>query len=189
MVDAPVASDRAADVARRLADFERLRLPLRMTVRQTPDGLGIDIPPQRNPFIIGFMLLWLAGWAAGALFGLGEVSSLSMPGILVLVWLIPWTLAGLFALRFLVWQLFGREQLFFTAGALVRERRMPWLNRRRVVMGSDIRKVTADAPDRDVFGLGTVRVEMDGGSLRIGSGLGRHESELVADLIREHAAG
>jgi hypothetical protein len=183
----PASDEKVAEVEQRIADLQRFRLPLRITVRQTEDGLGISIPPQRSVPLVGFLLVWLAGWSFGMRFGLASVSTFRMPDLLFLIWSIPWTASGLAVLYVALWQLFGREQLFFTAGALVREWWMPGLRRRRVVMGSEIREVTVKRPENDLAGLGTIQVKTATGSFWIGSGLGHHEAELVADLIREQA--
>lgn len=188
--EAPSAASRWTEADRLIADTERLHGPLRIFVRRTDDGLGVHIPPQRSIAVLLFLSVWLCGWAAGEHFAYREIagSGFRLPGILILVWAVPWTAGGLAVVWVVLWQLFGRESLFFTAGALVREWSLLWQNRRRVVMGSDILSVKADGPGGDLWGLGTIKVRIaNGRQMRIGSGLDVKEAELVAALIEEHA--
>lgn len=172
-----------------LADIERLHGKLRISIKQTDDGLGIYIPPQRSVAVILFLSVWLVAWGAGEAFAFREIvgGGFRLPGVLLLIWAIPWTLGGLAVSWVILWQLFGKERLFFTAGALVREWQMLWQKRRRVVMGDEIRQVKSDGPASDIAGLGTIKVETTGRSMRIGGGLGSKEAELVASLIRAKA--
>ncbi len=176
-------------VNRLVADMQRLRGPLRISVRQTEDGLGIYIPPSRKIATILFLMVWLGGWAAGQYFAVGELwrSGFRLPGVVLIVWIIPWTLGGIGVIWVILWQLFGQERLFFTAGALVREWSLLGQGRSRMVMGSDIRSVKVDGPGGDLWGMGTIKVETTGKSMRIGSGLELYEAEFVATLIRDQA--
>lgn len=187
--DPPAPVDWMERVGRLVADAERLHGPLRISVRQTPDGLGIHIPPQRSIAVTLFMMVWLGGWAAGEAFAWREIvgGGFRLPGLFMLIWAIPWTLAGLGVMWVILWQIFGRERLYFTAGALVREWNLLWQNRRRVVLGSEIVSVKVHNSGSDIAGLGTIKVETTGKSMSIGSGLDVKEAELVAALILDQA--
>lgn len=176
-------------VNRLVSDIERLRGPLRISVRQTEDGLGIYIPPPRNIFAVGFLMAWLCGWAVGEYFAASELvrGGIGLSDLFLLIWIIPWTIGGMGVLWVILWQLFGQERLFFTAGALVREWSLLGQSRSRAVLGKEIVSVKVDGPGGDLGGLGTIKVETSGKSMRIGSGLDRHEAELVATLIRDQA--
>ena len=185
------AVDRAAEVRRLLADIERLRGGLRIAIRQTDDGLGIHIPPARRIGPVLFLSFWLCGWAVGEYFALAELlrSGLAAPDLFLLVWIVPWTIGGALVIWTIVWQLFGVERLYFTAGALVREWGLLALRGRRVLPGSVIREVTiSTGSGPDLAGLGTIRVATTGRPMRIGNGLSKYEAELVAKLIRDAAA-
>jgi len=187
--DGPVGG--RIDEARRLiADGQRLG-KLRITARFTDDGLGIHIPPSRQAFGVAFMMLWLCGWAAGELFAIRQLATGPFwgPDLFLLIWLVPWTAAGAGVLWIILWQLFGVEQLFFTADALVREWGLLGVRGRRVVLGADIVDVTvSNRSGTDVVGLGTIRVTTSGRTMRIGNGLSAYEADLVARLIRDAAA-
>ena len=180
----------ASDVNRLIEDMERLRGKLRIAIRQTEDGLGIHIPPPRRFGLVAFLCLWLCGWVAGVVFALGQFvkGGIGFPDLFLLIWLVPWTLGGAAVFFAVVWQLFGVERLFFTADTLVREWGVPGFSRRRVVPGAEIVSVRVDDKmANDFAGLGAISVTTTGKSMRIGSGLERHEAELVALLI-ENAA-
>lgn len=184
--------DAPSGAARLIADTERLRGKLRITVRHTEDGLGIHIPPARQLPVVAFMLLWMGGWAAGEYFAIGELlsSGFRLPGLFVLLWLVPWTLGGAGVFWVICWQLFGVERLFFTAGALVREWSLLGFGGRRVLHGSDIVSVSVDdKASNDLAGFGTIKVGTAGRTMRIGSGLPDYEAQLVAELIRQAVAG
>jgi hypothetical protein len=182
---------RAAEVERLISDMKRLRGPLRIAVRHTDDGLGIYVPPPRRIGPVLFLCCWLAGWAAGEYFAVTEFlrGGFSVPSLFLLIWIVPWTMGGAAVIWACLWQFFGEERLFFTAGALVREWNLFAQRRRRVVMGSEILSVEVDGAGSDLAGLGTVKVATTGKAMRIGSGLDIHEAELVAELIRQQSAG
>lgn len=189
--ESPPAEDRRAEVTRLIADIERLRGGLRIAVRETDDGLGIHIPPGRKFGLVLFLMVWLCGWAAGEFFALKELLTGPVfgPQLFLLVWIIPWTAGGLLVLWTILWQLFGVERLFFTAGALVREWGLLGFGGRRVLGGEEIAEISVDASKgNDVAGFGTIKVATSGRTMRIGSGLSDYEAELVAKLIRDAAA-
>ena len=177
--------DVAAEVRRRLSDMERLRGPLRIIVRNTQDGLGISIPPGRNIAVVLFLLLWLCGWAAGETFAIQELlRGPLVVKLFMLLWGGIWTLGGLGVMWVILWQLFGREQLFFTGGALVREWSLLGYRNRRVVMGEAIQSIKVAVGASDLAGIGTIHVRTAEKTLRIGSGLSPEEAEFISDLIR-----
>ena len=183
-----VADARNEAVGRLIADAERLYGKLRIAILNTPDGLGIHIPPKRSIGLVLFLLVWLGGWAAGERFALTELwqSGFRLPGVVLLIWIIPWTIGGLAVIWLVLWQLLGTERLFFTGGALVRELSILGFVRRRVLMAEDIRSVDADSAGNDLAGLGTIKVRTSEKTMRIGSGLEAREAAIVAEVIRLH---
>ncbi|WP_127523131.1 hypothetical protein [Mesorhizobium sp. Z1-4] len=180
----------ADDVGRLIADIERLRGGLRISVRRTADGLGVHIPPSRKILAVLFLSFWLCGWAVGEYFVLREIirSGFSGPNFFLIAWIVPWTVGGVTVLWTILWQLFGVERLFFTANALVREWGLLSFRGKRIVEGSDIREVSVvKGASNDLAGIGTIKVTTAGRAMRIGSGLSDYEAELVAKLVRDAA--
>jgi hypothetical protein len=178
-------------IQRMIDDVERLR-GLRISIRRTDDGLGIYIPPSRSLFAVAFMCVWLCAWGVGEWFALSQLLSgpLWGPDLFLLVWIIPWTIGGGAVLWATLWQVFGVERLFFTAGALVREWSVLGLGGRRVVNGTDIIEVRVDnSKGNDLAGFGTIKVKTKGRAMWIGSGLDSYGADLVAAIIRDAAAG
>ena len=181
----------SGDIDKLIADVERLRGKLRISVLRTGDGLGILVPPARRFAPVAFLLFWLCGWAMGEYFALSELlrGGLSAPDLFLLIWLVPWTLGGAGVLWVVGWQLFGVERLFFTANALVREWSLLGMGNRRVVHGAEFVSVKVDGKmSSDLAGIGSVQVTTTGKPMRIGSGLDRYEAELVASLIEGAAS-
>ena len=183
--DQPVVG---SSTVRMIADLQRLRGPLRLSVRETADGLGIHIPPARKWPMVLFIAVWLCGWAAGEVFAISELLSGGIAGLFLIIWIVPWTIAGLACMWVIGWQLFGVERLYFTAGALVREWSMLGFGGQRMLQGADIVSVKVDNNvSNDIAGIGVVKVTTAGKTMRIGNGLPDYEAQLVAELIREAA--
>lgn len=161
----------------------------RVTIRETADGLGIHNPSHRIVPVILFLLLWLGGWSAGEYFALNEILSggMSEADWFLIFWVTFWTIGGLAAWSFLLWQLFGVEQLFITGGAVVHEIGLWRLLRRRVypldrVSGFQLSsKPTArNSTNR--------AITFKAGSETAGFGIGmsREEAETALAAIRRH---
>ncbi|MBX3531011.1 MAG: hypothetical protein KF849_10410 [Rhizobiaceae bacterium] len=101
--------------------FPKSTEPLRITIRETADGLGVHVPSVKQIFAIVFILLWLGGWAAGEWFALYEIyrNGFSISSAFLIFWVTIWTIGGMGAAFGVLWQLFGSERLFITAGAVV----------------------------------------------------------------------
>jgi hypothetical protein len=162
----------------------------RVTIRETDDGLGIHNPTRRQMPLIIFLLLWLGGWSFGEYFALSEIFSSGTPlaaDLFLIFWVTFWTLGGLAAWWFVLWQMFGVEQLFITGGAVVHEIGLWKLRRRRVfaldeVSGFDLsgQQTAANSTSR--------AISFKAGSKAHGFGVGmsREEAETALAAIRRH---
>lgn len=92
----------------------------RAAVNDGPDGLELVIPAPRIWPLIGFLLLWLAGWAAGESFALRQVLMPAPAGARAFlgVWLAFWTLGGGFAISACAWMIGGHERVRLGTDAL-----------------------------------------------------------------------
>lgn len=133
--------------------FEPLEKP-RSKVRDEPGGLLIEIPSRVNWFAAVFLTAWLGGWA------MGEVTVLRrllFPGdnepfsFFSLFWIIGWTVGGVVAGFSLLWMIAGKERVLLGSDALVVQRAVLGLGRKRsydVSLISRLRVAPVESPDR-----------------------------------------
>jgi hypothetical protein len=96
----------------------------RATITETPEGLRVVIPTQRNWFLLVFLTLWLAIWlGAGPLVFASLLASLGRqpPGEMLFraVWLCGWAAGALWAGYTWLRTVVGREVIEVSGAALV----------------------------------------------------------------------
>ncbi len=164
----------------------------RITIRETPDGLGIYNPTRRNVGVVLFLMLWLTGWAVGEVFAAHALLSdeAGFAGLFLLVWLTFWTIGGFFAISVVLWHLFGVEKLFITGGALVREIGFWNVTRRKVWPIDAVANIRAvNPPGKDagsMFSPGGIAFEVDGKSRSFGVQLDKAERMAALEAIQRH---
>jgi|SRR6478609_7806909 len=92
------------------------------------NGLIIEIPSKKNWFLIFFFSIWLGGWTMGMLFGapLALFSGFAIEGpfsFFPILWIIGWSVGGFFAIRKWLWMVAGKEILTFEPGTLTMRKR------------------------------------------------------------------
>jgi hypothetical protein len=120
----------------------------RATITDSPEGLEIVLPAPRIWLVVGFLLLWLAGWVTGEIFA---VRQLLAPGpiqarLFLVAWLALWTLGGGTALSIAVWMLVGHERVRLRPDALTIQREAFGLGPKRVYALDHIRDLRALDP-------------------------------------------
>ena len=94
---------------------------------RTANGLGVKIWAKRSNFSIALLIIWLLVWAVGgpiAAKGIFADDIGNSVNVFLVIWVIGW-IVGLLAVVFIIlWQLYGYEMLFVTAGAFVIEFRL-----------------------------------------------------------------
>lgn len=169
----------------------------RVTIRETPDGLGIYVPAERNWPLIGFLLLWLAGWALGETLAIADIvtSGNLVSNAFLIVWVSLWTVGGGLALAVLVWQFFGTERLFITGGALVHAAGIGFVRRQAVHALGDLgpprigvigeaRKYST--PRKGEGPVKAIIFEAGDRSVRFGAGMNDEERSLALAAILRH---
>ena len=80
--------------------------------------LQIIIPSRKNWFNILFLAVWMGGWYMGESSVINELFSSDNNGFnsFMLLWLVGWTIGGLFAITILLWSLFGQETIQIDQG-------------------------------------------------------------------------
>lgn len=177
----------------------------RAVFRDTPEGLGITIPAERNVMMLLMVAFWVAGWAVGEgivvrqLFFSGP-QRLDFGAVFLVLWLTGWTLGGFVAVRAWLWNAFGTERLVLRPATLAitravlglgRERRydLPGISNLRVVTsahGGRARSAPRDQPP----GGGSVAIGFDygGDTVYFGKGLDESEADLIVDRLKARHA-
>jgi hypothetical protein len=104
----------------------------RAAVVDQPEGLTIVVPAPRVWPVIGFLLLWLGGWATGEAFALRQLFGGAAPlpaQAFLAVWAAFWTLGGAGAIAACLWMLMGHERLTLGPDALTLRREVFGLGR------------------------------------------------------------
>ena len=83
----------------------------RASIGRDFNGLKIVIPSKAPAFAVIFLPLWLCGWASGEVFAVRALlsNSFKSPSAFLMIWLILWTAAGMWAFYLLIWMVKGKE--------------------------------------------------------------------------------
>lgn len=163
--------------------------PSRIGILETADGLGIYNPSRRSWPLVAFLVVWLAGWAAGEAFALSQIVGAPLPVVAFLaLWGSLWTVAGVGVTAVVMWLLGGAEVLFLTGGSLVREVRFFGLTRRTVVPLDAIADldVAARTGSANPLRLGKVLFDAGGKPMSFGIGLDDDEAKAAVTAIRDY---
>src|SRR5262245_41337253 len=146
-----------------------------MHVERTASGLEAELKATGAGRFVGagFLMFWLAGWAAGETFALWAVASgvrslftsgppspleadhhsiqvqSAVPlalGLFVLVWLIFWTFAGVASGSQLLRLLFGRDRILVKDEGLEIEQRYGWFRSRKWFPRDEVRRFYRKTP-------------------------------------------
>jgi hypothetical protein len=175
----------------------------RSKVVETVHGLSITVPARRQVFVVGFLSLWLIGWAMGEKYAVGQLFdalrgyATDEPLGFLLLWLAIWTFGGAFALLVVLWSIFGRERLVLTRGRLLLRRELLGLCRMRAYDLSQVRNIRVSPVHQgpfgwrssgQSFGLGGGLVAFDYGSstVRFADSIDEGEAEQLVSAITEH---
>lgn len=177
----------------------------RAKINETIGGFSIEIPPNRNWFVIIFLTGWLGGWVMGELFALGAITGFlgdgfeSAGSFFILFWLIAWTVGGFFAIRTWLWMIAGKEIISFNSNELRIDKRGAFFYSPKVY---DLREVKNFAlnpsnnfdnffgmnSNRDMWSLGSNGIfKFDYGfkTIKIANGLDEAEGRFILEKIKE----
>jgi hypothetical protein len=170
----------------------------RATTSRVPGGIEVSIPVRRRVITIVFLVIWLAMWVFAELNAVGSLTfgaSIKGPPKEVLgLWLVVWTIGGVFVFAFLLWTLFGRERVRFSSSevSLRREALGVGLTRRyQPAAVTHLRAVESVSTgpmfgSRDPFGIysGSIAFDYGAKTIRFGAGIDSAEArKLVADIL------
>jgi hypothetical protein len=176
--------------------------PMRSTVEQGPDGIIVTIPIRRPIGQVLFLIIWLAVWAwvefnFRRLSGVSPHQAAAHPDYL-LFFTGAWTLGGAYAFLSILWALFGRERLAFSAGRFRLEQTLLGFGRRRefnLRQAEGWRATPERSGTRSVnfsalgYGdLGTITFDYGAETVRCGEGLDEAEARSLIHRLAARGA-
>ncbi len=146
-----------------------------------------------------FLPVWLAGWVFGEAAALatlvGRRGPGSAPDLLLVFWLLAWSVAGVLVVAAFLWNAFGRETVEISGRTLRVSRRALGLGRTREYDGAQVRELRVLAPPPGPpaqpegmrhagFGGGAVAFEYGTRTVRVLGGLDEEEAARVGEELR-----
>ncbi len=172
---------------------------MRATIEGGPDGLQIVIPAKRNPIVLVFLGVWLAGWLMGVVDAVGRVGRDLASDPLLLVWLVLWALAGSVAAYTWLWMAIGKERILMGATTLSLRRDVAGVGvtrRYRLTGIRDLRVLPQPAGPLDFGGTaraigftgGVIAFEYEGKIVRFGAAIEATEAQVIVERMRQRYA-
>lgn len=172
----------------------------RALVSETFNELKIDIPSKKNWLILLLSIAWLGGWYMGfknafETFGFDEKGNLIFDGFMT-VWLLGWTIGGIFVIFMLLWGFFGHEIILIEQGDFILEKSIFGIGQKRRIPMTDLKNIRYDKVETDLFsgktnwslvGLGPGPIKIDYGLRTYSFGLAVDEAEAnyLIEIIRK----
>ena len=177
----------------------RVEIPqARATVADTPTGLHITIPANRNWFIVLFMGFWMCGWLFGecAVIKTLITGKASSTDLFLVGWLGAWTVGGAFVGYQVLWNMAGKELIVLGVQTLAIKRDVLGFGRAREFDLAEVRDLRVDSASSGLAKLswgssgqmpgastGTIAFDYGAKTFRFGSGLDESEArQLIARL-------
>lgn len=174
----------------------------RAVFRDSPDGLAVTIPAQRNLPMLFFVGLWMVGWAIGAGVTLRQLlgeTTLHFGSVFLALWLAGWTVGGAVAARAWLWTAFGKECIVLrpatlsitrTILGLGRERRydLPRIVNLRVVPGGAAPRSPASSREGSTAERAAMAFDYGGDTVHFGGGLGDEEAAYIVERLKTRHA-
>jgi len=191
----------------------------RSTIEDKESALIITIPTHKDWLTITLMLFWLASWACGELtvvgmgamflFGglvgwLGNSPDASAAGLAAfagmsvfwIFWFVIWTIGGLFALYYLLWQFTGAERIEVDTQAITLRRLVLNMGRPRIYLADHVRdlRTVANPPyswwwsSRMYYWqlmFGSITFDYGAKTIRCGSGVDEAEAKAIVKTMQE----
>ena len=167
---------------------------MKTTVRDDVGGLIFEFPPRRSRYAMIFLPVWLAGWAAGEIFGAQTLLRGGDSSSFMLIWLCAWTVGGIFATFAWLWMLTGKERVILKPDALVHRYELFGIGRSREYELSHVRSLRVSPEPSDslgggwkrnsiYFGGGVVAFDYGAKTVRFASSVDEAEGKMIVDRI------
>jgi hypothetical protein len=155
-------------------------------IQQDFNGLKISIPSTKNIFYILFICVWLGGWYFGEVAAINEVkSSESFDNFFVFFWLIGWTIGGLYAIKTILWFLFGQECLTISNYEMTLQDSILGIGKKRRFSLNEINTLSINNSDDETKSSGPIIIEVGFKTYSFGSSLNRLETQYILELIQQ----
>ena len=152
----------------------------RSTILDNISDIQIIIPAKKNWFVIIFLGAWLCAWCGGEIgvlsFVIKGVVFRHQPGVLfILVWLVAWSVGGVFAFRFFLWSIKGKEIITVGQGTLMIDKRAALFFKPKTYDLNEVRSIRIQE-DNSFYGssgrrYGSYNALNAGGTIRFDYGL------------------
>ncbi len=165
----------------------------RFSYQKTANGLGIEIPANLNYFTLLFLSFWLILWTRGAIMTGSNLFFSGLPiseNLFQLLWMIIWSVSWLGAILMILWQLFGYEMIFITAGSLVIEKRLFFLISRKIfaidqISDMKINKLSRSQKQKSSIGESSVSFNFDGKTIHFALDLGLADIYGLLEILKK----
>lgn len=164
-------------------------------------NITITIPTKKNWFIIAFFCVWISMWFFGETSVSGGIFSANPGGVdaFEIVWLCGWTIGGLFAIRTIIWNLFGKEIITIGQGALNIDKKGAIFYKAKSYDLREVKNFRAEEEsygynrfggrsDNSLFNLdkkGTIRFDYGMKTIKFGDGLDEAEANYLLQKLRD----
>ncbi len=176
----------------------RVEIPqARARITETPTGLHVSIPANRNWFIVLFMGFWMCGWLFGecaVIYTLIRGKTPLPANLFMLVWLGGWTVGGGFIGYQWLWNMAGKELIVLGQQTLAIKSDVLGFGRVREFDLTEVRDLRVDSASSglaklnwgwsgQMSGAGTIAFDYGAKTFHFGSGLDESEArQLIARL-------
>ncbi len=157
----------------------------------------IEVPSKKNWFYLTLGSAWMVGWYYGfsSAFRFSTFESDVRISPFILVWLLFWTLAGLFVVGTILWGFFGKESIEFIGSSVHFNKTIFGIGLKKKLIKKDVKNFRFNTINeslfggnrRAVYGLGPGKVKFDYGMKTFSFGLSLDEAEAnhLINLLNE----
>jgi hypothetical protein len=172
----------------------------RSTLVEEGDGVRLTIPVRRNPGMLVFLPIWLAGWTVGGVMAAAQLLWGNLPDpvapAFLTLWLILWAASEGFLIYVLCWNLAGREVVLVNAQDLITRREVFGMGRSQEFDRMQVRDLRCSplaynpydfASGMAFWGMGGGLIGFDYGArtYRFGAGLDEAEAKMLVATLGE----
>jgi hypothetical protein len=182
----------------RIGEFMGIEKPGKTRSKIMDRGSGIDIiiPSKKSIFAIIFLPFWLVVWLFALItVGGGYFEDAGPPGF-PLIWLIAWSVGGIFAILMFLWNVAGREIASFDITSFTLTKNFGFIKfGKKYTLGSceNFRVDPTGMPSSsnrspfEMLGYGIGRLAFDYGmkTVKFGSGIDEAEAAYIIRLLKD----